>query len=177
MPVTANVLVMNKNVENPNKGKNALYIGWGLVVMALIIGPPLSVFLFLIGGPMVIVGARIRRSILPKGVPLSQQPAKSKIIYGGAGAILFFTVSYLAPYLLNTESAPVTITNGLGLFLLAYAVVGVIELKFNKTLSPLSEKWMNQASWKKFIISFVVIIVSIVLAISIMPFIAKVIYV
>ena len=160
---------MNEIVENQPKWKKILFAGWCLVIAALIIGPPVSIPLFLIGGPMVISGGSLKRRALPPAVPLSQQPAKVKIFYAGIPAILILSLSAFAgldnPFI-----------NALGLFLLAYAVIGLLELKFSSSFTNLSTVWEALAPWKKGLISLVVIVATVVASISIMPWAAKLMY-
>ncbi|UPW17503.1 hypothetical protein M0C34_14835 [Agarivorans sp. TSD2052] len=160
---------MNDIVESYPKWKKVLIIGWVLVITALIVGPPASIPLFIIGGVMVVVGGNLKRRALPPPVPLSQKPAKTKVISAGIPAILILSVSAFT----GMENA---LIYGIGLLLLAYAIIGVVELKFGTFITPMAAKWDSMASWKKALISVAVIIGSLVAAVALMPLAAQILY-
>ncbi|MCP4272434.1 MAG: hypothetical protein GY781_10770 [Gammaproteobacteria bacterium] len=160
---------MNEAVEKGNKGKVILISGCLLFVCAVVVGPPIGVLLGLPGLILVLVGLRKHRSTLPKKIPLSQQSPKAKIYLAGPASIGLLIASQFSIH--QRE-----LTFGIGLFLLAYALIGVIELKFGEIINPLSVKWNEMASWKKFIISFAVIVTTLVAVIATMPIIARAIY-
>ncbi|MDG9671802.1 hypothetical protein ONV78_28965 [Hahella sp. CR1] len=160
---------MNEIVEKYPKWKKVLIAGWVLVIAALILGPPVSIPLFIIGGVMVVVGGNLKRRSLPPPVPLSQLPGKAKVIFAGIPTIFILSVSVFTGF----ENA---LIHGVGLFLLAYAIVGLVELKFGPFLATWATRWDSMASWKKGLISLVVIIGSLVAVVLMMPLVAKVLY-
>ena len=102
---------------------------------------------------------------IDKKIPLSQASGKKKLIVGIPATITSFVLFYL-------EILP-GITKMLGVILAAYVIVGLIEVVVGDSLSSASKKWELMPSWKKFIISTIVIVGFFVLVIALMPYVAE----
>ncbi|WP_196159655.1 hypothetical protein [Reinekea sp. G2M2-21] len=100
-----------------------------------------------------------------QNTPLSQASGRKKFLVAVPSAAV---ITFLA-----ATGVAVSFTKMLAVILWAYAVVGLIELLTGGKLATLSASWETMASWKKFIISTLVIGFSIVLFLSLMPIVAQ----
>jgi len=107
------------------------------------------------------------KSKKPHQLPLSQQPAKNKIYAGLPGIVLFIFSLFMetGQYQLELKM--------LSLFLIAYALVGLIELNLGGSISRAEEKWEKFSAWKKIIFSTFVIVTAIIIAINLMIFLFR----
>jgi hypothetical protein len=99
---------------------------------------------------------------------LSQQPAKVKIL-AGLPAIALIATSFFV----ETQSV---LTSATGLFLFAYALIGLIELKLDKSYPDAKHAWQKLSGWKKLAISVVTIVAATAIFIALIPFVSKLIY-
>ena len=83
--------------------------------------------------------------------PLSQATGKKKILVGIPSAIVagVFYVAGIAPSLMKMLAVVFT----------AYAIVGFVEVLFGESLTSTAKNWDSLPSWKKFVISLLVITV------------------
>lgn len=100
-----------------------------------------------------------------KAQPLSQRPAKQKIILGLLGVVTAGTLTLLGIFK--------DITYMLTIILLAYLFVGVIELLGGQSLSKMAANWDQLPGWKKFVISTLVIVGFFMAIIFILPLLIK----
>lgn len=132
---------MEIEVNNTKIANLVLILGIILIIAAFIFGPPASFAVFPAGGIMAIVGSRMRKRIEPlHPLPLSQKSAKNKIV-AGLPAILLIILSLFLP-----SYKP--LVGGLGLFLLAYSFVGLVELFIDRKFPDLKNTWENLQGWK-----------------------------
>ncbi len=96
--------------------------------------------------------------------PLSQASGKKKLLIGSAFSILCGLLAYF-----GVISG---ITKMLSILLAAYALVGLVEVLAGESLVASAKKWDDLASWKKFIISLVVILFALGIFIGAMPLVA-----
>ena len=66
------------------------------------------------------------------------------------------------------------VTRGLSYLLLAYVIVGVLELIFGQSLRTAGKNWDKLAGWKKFLISIFVIACALGAAVMLIPIVANV---
>ncbi|MDF1640281.1 hypothetical protein [Thalassolituus oleivorans] len=154
--------------NNKNNGNLIFLGGFLLLLMAIIIGPPISVMMFVVAAIMIFVGGRIKRKAAPPAKPLSQKSAKSKIL-AGIPAVIMIAAS------LFTEKLS-ALLGGLGLMLLAYSIVGLVEVFIDNKFPTAKSSWETMQGWKKLLISIVVIALALMLVFYLMPIVAKLIY-
>lgn len=98
--------------------------------------------------------------------PLSRAPAKRKIL---TGFIAGFVNLYFAS---GNEEAKFMFMAGV--FLIGYGIVGCLELALGESLVKASNNWDSLKAWEKFIVSFVVILLAVIVFISLIPVVAKI---
>lgn len=155
-------------VANRNSGRAIFWSGIVLLVLAVIIGPPISVILFVVAAIMIFAGGRIKRKSEPKAKPLSQKSPKSKML-AAMPAIILIALSLI----IEKYSA---LLAGFGLMLLAYSITGVVEIYIDSRFPSAKSSWESLQGWKKFLISIAVITAAFLLVIALMPIVAKLIY-
>jgi hypothetical protein len=151
-------------VLEKNNGKKIALIGFGLLILAVIIGPPLSIALFLVAAVMIIVGGRKHKKSKAKAIPLSQKSPKTKIL-AAIPAVILLVLSFV----FDRYSG---LLFGTAIFLFAYSIAGIIEIYIDKKFPNAKSGWESMPSWKKAIISIFVIFFAIVLASMLIPILA-----
>lgn len=153
-------------------GNRIFFLGLILLVLAVIVGMPAGLVIAAVSVLMMALGGWMWSKPKPQGspenIPLSQQSAKNKIM-AGVPAILIIVGSLF----IEKEKATIRMVS---LFLFAYALAGVIELILDKSYPNAKDQWGRLAGWKKFIISLIIIIASLIFFLSLIPFVAKLMY-
>lgn len=147
-------------------GNSVFFIGLILLTLAAIVGMPLAVPIGVVAVLLIAVGWWMWGKKNPthaEEVPLSQKPAKTKLI-AGIPAIACIALSIAFPQF----SKPLITA---GWFLLAYAIAGLVEMQIDRSFPNAKEGWEALAGWKKFLISAAVIALAVGLFLSIMMFV------
>ena len=95
---------------------------------------------------------------------LSRQPPKHKILAGVAGVFLWLAISVGESNHIETQF--------LAMALVAYGLVGALELVIDRHYPTLKTDWDAMGAWKKILISTAVIVVSFVVFSSLMRYVA-----
>lgn len=153
-------------------GNTIFFIGLIFLALAGIVGHPLcipigiaSILLLILGGWLL---SKPGSNTKPEKLPLSQKPPVYKLL-AAIPAVLLIAYSQL----FEVEAG---FAGNVGLFLLAYASVGVVEIQLDKRMPNAKGKWDSMAGWKKLLISMVIIVFALTLFLSLMPLVAKLIY-
>ena len=153
-------------------GNSIFFIGMILLVPAAMAGMPLMLPIGSLALLLMVLGGWLWLKYAEKSVnnnqSLSRQPAKYKVFVGVPALILIFASLF-------TEQQNALIS-GTGMFLLAYAIVGLIELLIDKRAPNAKQSWESISSWGRFFISTFVIVLALVVFIGAIPYMAKIIY-
>lgn len=153
---------MEKNGRN--NGKKIALTGFGLLILAVILGPPVSIVIFLVAALMIIAGGRKHKKFKAKATPLSQKSAKSKILTVVPAAIILVIALIFDRYS--------GLLVGVAICLFAYSIAGVIEIYIDKKFPNAKSRWESMRSWKKLIISILVIAFAMAIALILIPILA-----
>lgn len=147
-----------------NNGKKIALTGFGLLILAVILGPPVSIVIFLVAAVMIIAGGRKHKKFKAKATPLSQKSAKSKILTVVPAAIILVIALIFDRYS--------GLLVGVAICLFAYSIAGVIEIYIDKKFPNAKSRWESMRSWKKLIISILVIAFAMAIALILIPILA-----
>jgi hypothetical protein len=152
-------------------GNSIFFIGLILLTLAAIVGLPAAVPIGILAACLICLGAWMwsrKPKATARRLPLSQQRPENKILAGIPAIFLFG----LAAFVQTGRS----LTFGLGLILLAYAAVGLIEKVLGGRLAGAKSKWEDLSGWMQFLISVIVIVSALFFFVAMMPWVAKLIY-
>jgi hypothetical protein len=153
---------MEKNGRND--GKKIALTGYCLLILAVILGPPISIVIFVVAAVMIIGGSRKHKKFKAKAIPLSQKSAKSKLLTVVPAAIILVIALIFDRYS--------GLLLGVAICLFAYSVAGIIEIYIDKKLPYAKARWESMHSLKKLIISILVIAFTIVIVSILIPILA-----
>lgn len=100
--------------------------------------------------------------------PLSQAPGKTKLRVAIPGALVATSFWSLDVF------SGIAKTFAIGL--LAYAIVGFVEILFGESLVGAARKWDQLAGWKKLLMSLVLVLCTLALFMALMPLLAQWLY-